>query len=147
VPCETDFDKWMQEMLGDAMDEEDLASFTYGKSFPSITRTKQVYIDGSCLHHASSYAAVGAGIFWGPNNPGNKGVRVPGEQTNNCAELFAILTVLAETPTNIPLDFRTDSMYAIDMIVTQGLSLAQRGWKCAKEDLLRAIQHHIHQRP
>ncbi|KAJ7212082.1 ribonuclease H-like domain-containing protein, partial [Mycena pura] len=147
APRETEFDEWMQEMLADAMDEDDLASFTYGTSFPSISRTKQVYVDGSCLRQASTHAAAGAGIFWGPNNPANKGVRVPGEQTNNRAELFAILTVLADTPTNVPLDFRTDSLYAIETIVTQGLSLAQRGWKCANNDLLKAIQYQIRRRP
>ncbi|KAJ7193949.1 hypothetical protein GGX14DRAFT_405111 [Mycena pura] len=78
APRETEFDEWMQEMLADAMDEDDLASFTYGTSFPSISRTKQVYVDGSCLRQASTHAASGAGIFWGPNNPANKGVRVPG---------------------------------------------------------------------
>ncbi|KAJ7207106.1 ribonuclease H-like domain-containing protein, partial [Mycena pura] len=147
APCETDFDEWLQELLADAADEEELAAFAYGRSFPSVTHTKQVYVDGSCLRQASNTAAAGAGIFWGPGNPGNKGVRVPGDQTNNRAELFAVLTVLAETPIDIPLDFRTDSMYVIEMIVTQGPSLAQRGWNCANNDLLRAIQHQIRRRP
>ncbi|KAK6984370.1 hypothetical protein R3P38DRAFT_2806565 [Favolaschia claudopus] len=60
---------------------------------------------------------AGAGMRWGMNSPLNRAFRVPGAQTNNPAELFAILGVLATTPPSVPPDIYTDSQYAINMVV------------------------------
>ncbi|KAJ7196191.1 ribonuclease H-like domain-containing protein, partial [Mycena pura] len=146
-PLESEFDEWLQSLFSDIMDEEQLMEFTYGTRFHSATRTKQVYVDGSCIGQGTNHAAAGAGIYWGPGHPANKGVRVPGEQTNNRAELYAILVALSSSGTDVPLAIWTDSLYAIDTIVHQGPHLAQTGWKCANGDVLRAIQYRIRLRP
>ncbi|KAJ7638478.1 ribonuclease H-like domain-containing protein, partial [Roridomyces roridus] len=128
------------------MDEGQLATHTYGAEVHSDTSTRQVYVDGSCQGPTSSRRVAGAGIRRGMNSPMNRSFRVPGEQTNNRAELFAVLGVLATTNKAVPLAIYTDSQYAINMIVSWGPVIAQTGWDCANGDVLRAIQFQLRSR-
>ncbi|KAH9992197.1 ribonuclease H-like domain-containing protein [Russula compacta] len=73
-----------------------------------------VYTDGSCLGNGQSGCAAGIGVWWGPNDTRNLSERCPGRQTNNRAELIAIIRALEATPiASVPLVIKSDSKYAI----------------------------------
>ncbi|RDX43197.1 hypothetical protein OH76DRAFT_1237821 [Lentinus brumalis] len=73
-----------------------------------------VYSDGACKGNGKVGSVAGIGVWWGANDPRNLAERCPGCQTNNRAELIAIVRVLETTPhTKQPLLIKTDSKYSI----------------------------------
>ena len=50
-----------------------------------------VYTDGSCSNNGKSNAKAGIGVYFGDNDSRNVSERINGKQTNNRAELLAIL--------------------------------------------------------
>jgi len=73
-----------------------------------------VYTDGACSGNGRSGSTAGIGVWWGPNDARNLSERCPGLQTNNRAELIAIIRALETTPINsVPLVIKSDSEYAI----------------------------------
>ena len=50
-----------------------------------------VYTDGSCYNNGKKNAVSGIGIFFGPNDKRNVSKTIEGKQTNNTAELTAII--------------------------------------------------------
>jgi len=74
-----------------------------------------VYSDGSCRGNGKVGSVAGIGVWWGRNDPRNLAERCPGAQTNNRAELIAIVRVLETTPkSKVPLMIKTDSQYSIN---------------------------------
>lgn len=88
------------------------------RSFRSVTDESQwlvVYSDGACKGNGKIGSIAGIGVFWGANDPRNLAERCPGDQTNNRAELIAIIRVLETTPvTREKLLIKTDSQYSIN---------------------------------
>ncbi|KAF8215785.1 ribonuclease H-like domain-containing protein [Mycena galopus ATCC 62051] len=73
-----------------------------------------VYSDGACKGNGQPGSVAGVGVWWGEGDPRNIAERCPGDQTNNRAELIAILRVLETTPpSKTPLLIKTDSTYSI----------------------------------
>lgn len=95
-----------------------------------------VYTDGACIHNGSENASAGIGIYFAEGDPRNVSKKIGGKQTNNTAELTAIL----ETFSIIEEDLRmgkwvtivTDSNYAL-------LCLSSYGDKCAKKQWTQDI--------
>ncbi|KAH7914514.1 ribonuclease H-like protein, partial [Hygrophoropsis aurantiaca] len=84
-----------------------------------------VYTDGSCIDNGTTNAKCGAGIWFGPNDPRNSAVRIPGEnQSNQIGELVAIIIAIQKTDQYTPLTIASDSRYAID-----GLNLHLKNWE------------------
>jgi ribonuclease HI len=52
-----------------------------------------VYTDGACSRNGKDGAVAGIGIFFGINDPRNVSKKIKGKQTNNIAELTAIIEV------------------------------------------------------
>ncbi|KAF7347514.1 Ribonuclease H [Mycena venus] len=72
-----------------------------------------VYSDGACKGNGQVGSFAGVGVWWGNGDPRNIAERCPGDQTNNRAELIAILRVLETTPpSKKPLLIKTDSTYS-----------------------------------
>ncbi|KAH9938826.1 ribonuclease H-like domain-containing protein [Epithele typhae] len=73
-----------------------------------------VYSDGACKGNGNAGSVAGVGVWWGPGDSRNIAERCPGAQTNNRAELIAIVRVLETTPhSKHPLLIKTDSKYSI----------------------------------
>ncbi len=90
-----------------------------------------VYTDGSCVGNGYHGARAGAGVYFGEDDPRNLACGVPGLQTNNRGEVFAILKALEREPV-APLDILTDSQWAINCIT--------RKWKAtANLDMLKQV--------
>ena len=52
-----------------------------------------VFTDGACSNNGKQNAKAGIGVFFEENDPRNVSRRVDGKQTNNTAELTAIVVV------------------------------------------------------
>ncbi|KAK0208946.1 ribonuclease H-like domain-containing protein, partial [Desarmillaria ectypa] len=81
-----------------------------------------VFSDGACKGNGKTGAVAGVGVWWGHNDPRNLAERCPGKQTNNRAELIAIVRVLeqSQAETN-PLRIKTDSRYSINCMHIRNL--------------------------
>ncbi|KAG8979847.1 hypothetical protein FRB90_007877, partial [Tulasnella sp. 427] len=73
------------------------------------------YTDGACRGNGAAGAVAGVGVWYGDNDPRNVSERCPGAQTNNRAELIAIIRCLEMDlePTQ-QLLIKSDSKYAMD---------------------------------
>lgn len=103
---------------------------------PSSSPKKYVYTDGACIHNGKKYAKAGIGIFFGVGDKRNVSERISGKQTNNAAELEAILRVFQILEKEIRRGdeyvIMTDSEYAIKCMGSYGYKLALKHWKSEK---------------
>lgn len=80
-----------------------------------------VHTDGACSNNQSAGQAVaGIGVYFGSQNPENFSGPLLGGQTNQRAELAAILKavgIIEQRPFEYNYALRTDSKYAIDVIL------------------------------
>jgi ribonuclease HI len=112
-------------------------NFTVEKidSSPS-TPKKYVYTDGACIHNGKKNAKAGIGIFFGLGDKRNVSEQISGKQTNNAAELEAILRVFQILEKEIRKGdeyvVMTDSEYAIKCMGSYGYKLALKHWKSDK---------------
>jgi len=84
----------------------------------------KVYTDGSCINNGKKDAKAGMGVYFGENDFRNVSKPVSGKQTNNTAELGAILEAVEILKKEIESGQRiiiyTDSEYAIKCFTTYG---------------------------
>ena len=103
---------------------------------PSSTPKKYVYTDGACIHNGKKNAKAGIGIFFGLGDKRNVSEQISGKQTNNAAELEAILRVFQILEKEIRKGdeyvVMTDSEYAIKCMGSYGYKLALKHWKSDK---------------
>jgi ribonuclease HI len=83
-----------------------------------------VYTDGACTGNGKPHAKAGIGIYFGENDSRNVSECVIGKQTNNTAELGAILKlyyiIKDDILANKKIAIITDSVYAIRCVTTYG---------------------------
>lgn len=91
-----------------------------------------VYTDGACKNNGKATAIAGIGVYFGENDLRNVSERIPGKQTNNAAELRAIIRaceiVQKDMETKV-IHVHTDSEYAIKCATTYGSKLQAQQWK------------------
>ncbi len=91
-----------------------------------------VYTDGSCHHNGRKNAVAGIGIYFGSNDPRNVSKRVVGKQTNNVAELTAILEtyniIENDVKKGIKIVIGTDSEYVIKCLTSYGERCSKKMW-------------------
>ncbi|KAF8318509.1 hypothetical protein DL93DRAFT_2075991 [Clavulina sp. PMI_390] len=75
-----------------------------------------IYTDGACRGNGKANARAGVGVWFGDGDPRNISERCPGHQTNNRAELIAIIRALEATPTTDRIAILTDSVYCQNCI-------------------------------
>ncbi|XP_023564102.1 ribonuclease H1 isoform X1 [Octodon degus] len=105
-----------------------------------------VYTDGCCSSNGRRRARAGIGVYWGPGHPLNVGIRLPGRQTNQRAEIHAACKAIEQAKVqNISkLVLYTDSMFTINGITSWVPGWKKNGWKTStgkevinKEDFVR----------
>jgi ribonuclease HI len=92
-----------------------------------------VYTDGACSNNGRKTAMAGIGIYFGMGDSRNLSKKIEGKQTNNTAELSAII----ETYGLIALDLEngkkvgivSDSEYAIRCVTTYGEKCHAKNWQ------------------
>ena len=103
-----------------------------------------VYTDGSCINNGKPNAKAGIGIFFGLNDPRNVSKTFEGKQTNNTAELTAILEAIKilhkEIKSNLDVIIVSDSEYAIKCATYYGHKLALKDWKQKKDKIILNLE-------
>ncbi|KAM0430471.1 hypothetical protein ACHAPT_005818 [Fusarium lateritium] len=106
----------------------------------------KIYTDGSSLANGRAGARAGLGVFFGTNDPRNLAERLPGEpQTNQRAELMAMLRALQIAPLDQAVQIFSDSQYSINCVTQWALSWENKGWKTAtggevkNQDIIREV--------
>lgn len=91
-----------------------------------------VYCDGACKGNGQVGSIAGIGVWWGHNDPRNLSERCPGAQTNNRAELIAIVRILETTPVlKRKLLIKTDSQYSIQCVTSWIFKWMTNGFRTA----------------
>ncbi|MCJ1438313.1 hypothetical protein MMC27_007701 [Xylographa pallens] len=97
---------------------------------PTTDHMLRVHTDGSSLRNGQDGAFAGVGVFFGPNDERNLSETLPGpRQTNQRAELTAILRALDTIPRDTDVTIVTDSRYAIDCVTLWHINWRRNGWK------------------
>lgn len=101
-----------------------------------------VYTDGSCSNNGKSNAKAGIGVYFGDNDSRNVSERINGKQTNNRAELLAILKagqIIGKDNVTIV----SDSEYAIKCVTTYGKKCHDSQWETtiANKELVKEVYY------
>lgn len=89
----------------------------------------RIYTDGSSLANGSSNAWGGVGVFFGPADKRNISEPLQGtKQTNQRAELTAIVRALEVAPKDRKIVIVSDSKYAIDCVTEWFHNWQRNGW-------------------
>lgn len=103
-----------------------------------------VYTDGACTCNGREGAKSGIGVFFGEDDPRNVSLRIGGKQTNNTAELSAVLEAYRLIKDDVATGKRvvivSDSEYVLRCVTTFGARCAREGWvkKMPNRALVRA---------
>jgi ribonuclease HI len=94
------------------------------------------YTDGACSRNGRPDAKAGIGIFFKENDSRNYCARIGGKQTNNRAELIAILTTIdilkREIQAGCKINIYSDSTYAMRCCGEYGEKLYKKNWESKK---------------
>ena len=92
-----------------------------------------IYTDGACSNNGKINAQAGIGIFFGIDDPRNVSQRIIGKQTNNIAELTAIIQTYYIVENDIisgkKIMIVTDSSYSIKCLTTYGKKCYDKNWE------------------
>jgi ribonuclease HI len=91
-----------------------------------------VYTDGACSNNGKSNALAGIGIFFGIDDNRNTSKKIEGKQTNNTAELTAIIETYYIIENDIvngkKIVIVSDSEYALKCVSSYGEKCYKKGW-------------------
>jgi ribonuclease HI len=91
-----------------------------------------VYTDGACSNNGKINATAGIGIYFGPNDYRNLSEKIIGKQTNNIAELSAIIKTYSiienDIINNKKIVIVSDSKYAIRCVTSYGEKCNTKKW-------------------
>ncbi|OAA41388.1 RNase H domain protein [Metarhizium rileyi] len=106
----------------------------------------QIYTDGSSLANGKAGSRAGVGVYFGDGDARNLSERLVGEpQTNQRAELMAMLRALETAPLKQTVQIISDSQYSINCVTQWAIGWKQKGWKTAtgenvkNQDIIRAV--------
>lgn len=92
-----------------------------------------VYTDGACSNNGTKKACAGLGIYFGNNDYRNVSKKIQGKQTNNVAELMAILNTIPIINKDLENGFNitivSDSQYAIKCCTYYAKKCYKNNWK------------------
>ncbi len=90
----------------------------------------EVHTDGSCEKNGTLSASAGSGVWFGPEDTRNTAARLPSNlaQSNQAAEVYAVLLAARAVPSHHPLHLVTDSKYAMDGLTEHLPTWENEGW-------------------
>ncbi|RKF65763.1 Ribonuclease H [Golovinomyces cichoracearum] len=107
----------------------------------------KVYTDGSSRRNGRLGARAGVGVFFGTNDPRNVSEPLQGQaQTNQRAELTAVLRALQICPMEKDVQIVTDSTYTINCVTKWYQTWLKNEWKTSNgsrvlnKDLVQSIR-------
>lgn len=111
-----------------------------------------VYTDGSSLSNGRAGAVAGVGVWFGEGDKRNVSERLQGEpQTNQRAELTAVLRALEKVPLDQKIRIFSDSKYSISCVDEWSVNWQKNNWMTANgpvknRDIIEAILAKIQER-
>jgi len=111
------------------------------KNLSTIIKNKDkrdiyVFTDGSCNNNGFRDATAGIGIYFGKGDPRNVSRKISGRQTNNTAEIAAVIHVFTVLEKEIKeghnIIIYTDSKYTIQCSGEYGEKCEKSNWKNSK---------------
>jgi ribonuclease HI len=112
-----------------------------------------IYTDGSSLRNGATGARAGVGVYFGPGDRNNVSEALTGtRQTNQRAELTAILRAIEIAPRHRDITIYTDSRYAIDCVTNWYKNWKRNGWLTANKkpvenrDLIQEVRNKMEER-
>jgi ribonuclease HI len=91
-----------------------------------------VYTDGACYNNGKPNAIAGYGIYFGQNDLRNISKKIIGKQTNNIAELYAVIDLFniikEDIINNKKIGIYTDSTYVIKCLSSYGKKCHDNNW-------------------
>lgn len=113
----------------------------------------RIWTDGSSRGNGTDGAVAGVGVYFGPGDRRNLAEPLAGpRQTNQRAELTAILRALELSPRDRPVTIISDSSYAINCVTTWFQKWRANGWVNSQKkpvenkDLIEKILSYIEER-
>lgn len=113
----------------------------------------RIYTDGSSLANGKEGSRAGLGVFFGDGDPRNISERLHGEpQTNQRAELMAMLRALQTVPLEQKVQIYSDSQYSINCVTQWALGWKKKGWRTAtgeevkNQDIIRSVLDKMEER-
>jgi ribonuclease HI len=98
-----------------------------------------VYTDGACSNNGKPDARAGFGIWFGEGDDRNTSEAFTGPQTNNRAELLAIIKAMTilrdEIEKGQKVMIYSDSAYSIRCCTTYGEKMSKKGWQMKGKDI------------
>lgn len=116
-------------------------NFVIRKNTKPLSNNKpiNIYTDGACTNNGKTDARAGFGIWFGENDDRNTSESFTGQQTNNRAELLAIIRALTivreEIEKGQKINIYTDSTYSIRCCTTYGERMSKKGWQNKGTDI------------
>ncbi|KAI1373714.1 RnaseH-domain-containing protein [Hypoxylon crocopeplum] len=113
---------------------------------------QHVYTDGSAPSNGRAGAIAGVGVWFSEGDPRNISERLQGNiQTNQRAELTAILRTLETVPIDQKIRIFSDSKYSISCVTEWYVNWQKNGWKTKdglvkNKDLVEAIRAKMDER-
>ena len=110
-----------------------------------------VYTDGACSNNGKKNAVAGIGIFFGPNDIRNISKKIHGKQTNNVAELTAIIDTFPIIKNDIDagkhITIVSDSEYAMRCVLSYGAKCHKKNWDIdiPNKDLVKIAYETYHE--
>ncbi|KAB5582763.1 ribonuclease H-like domain-containing protein [Coniochaeta sp. 2T2.1] len=99
-----------------------------------------IYTDGACKGNGKTNSRGGVGVFFGHNDERNIAEKLQGEpQTNQRAELSAILRALEVAPLDTPVIIVTDSSYSINCLTKWRKGFERNGWNTSKGEPVKNV--------
>lgn len=104
-------------------------------------QTIDVWTDGSCIGNGKTGATSGIGVHYRDNPSRDVSTKLPIQRnTNNRAELCAIVWVLCTNPGTTNLNIHTDSRYAIDCITKYSDNWKRHGWRKSSGEAVEWVE-------
>jgi ribonuclease HI len=106
-----------------------------------------VYTDGSCRGNGKATPLAGIGVFFGEGDSRNVSSKLLGKQTNNAAELAAVIAAFELIRESLSKGHEhvivTDSEYVIKCMTSYGKRCALAGWtkEIPNKELVRKAYH------
>lgn len=136
IPIKEIKEETKEKIIHNCFMKEKKDNFIVEKLDSPVSSKKYVYTDGACTNNGKKNAKAGIGIFFGVGDKRNVSERITGKQTNNAAELEAIIRVFQILEKEIKKGeeyvIMTDSEYSIKCMGSYGYKLAVKHWKSDK---------------
>ena len=103
---------------------------------------------GSCVENGYDNAQAGSGVWFGPDDPRNVALKIPGPiQSKQAGHLAAVLYVVKATPPFAPLHIVSSSKYIIDCFTRKFTAWEEQGWiGIPNMNLIKPIISHLRAR-